>query len=749
MNANQIRSAVSLIPTVAMTIAFTGINPVSANEVSGGIEEVVVTARKKSESIQDVPLSISAFTEDAIESSSIFNVGDIALMTPNLSHQKSLGRYFDRPTMRGMSNILGVANVGQFVDGVFVQGSVMTQDMMSLERVEVIKGPQAALYGRSTFAGAINFITRDPSEEFEGRISATAGNYNRRDLSFYTSGPLTDTWSFVAVGSYYDRGDMFDNVDGSGARITGGAGSQNTVGGMIKLRWEPSDTLQADLKLSYSEDDDNSSANTLLRANAASCAGENLAGVYYCGEVPAPSSDVSLSLASFPDGFVGISREKQLSQLRVVYEWGDYTITSNTAYSEENFSRVTDGDYTSDTALGGFTNQKRPSRFDDFQQEVRINSDAAKSIRWAAGVYYYNAKFQEPEGGRNYFISGAVVRPKTKRSNTENTAIFASVEYDFSDQLTGSVEGRFARDELESEASEFLQETYDSFTPRFILDYEYIEGRSVYANLAKGNKPGGFNTDAVNKPMSDAERNRLSSDISYDEEEAWTYELGSKNVLLDDTLRLNMAIFYIDWDQQQLTTQQPYLALQPDGSELPDQIGLIRNVGATKIYGVEIDSRWQINQSWALEANYGYTHARLETFDDAVNETITGSADIGGNELPNVPEHTFSASAIYDTVLTDQLNLNIRTDYTFESSRYAQVHNLAETGDMTRLNLRATLAADSWDLALWVKNITDDDSVSVITRFFDPVNFNFQSGSAFVLQASDPRTYGVTATYKF
>jgi len=178
---------------------------------SGGLEEIIVTARKRAENLMEVPLSISAFTAESIEKIGIDNFTDLANQTPGLSFRQAYGRVgsgqggsaSNRPAMRGQSNIVGVPNVGFFVDGVYVSGNITSYQLDNVERIEVIRGPQSALFGRGTFAGAVNFVTRKPSEEFQGKIEVTAGKDDRYEATGYLSGPVIEGKLAAEVNARY------------------------------------------------------------------------------------------------------------------------------------------------------------------------------------------------------------------------------------------------------------------------------------------------------------------------------------------------------------------------------------------------------------------------------------------------------------------------------------------------------------------------------------------------------------------
>ncbi|MBM4232306.1 MAG: hypothetical protein FJ184_16530, partial [Gammaproteobacteria bacterium] len=177
------------------------------------LEEIVVTARKREESLQDVPLTVTAVTATQIAELGIKDSRDLALFTPGFSNVASFGRSpLERPTIRGQSNILGAANASYFVDGVYLSGSASNTETANLERIEVIKGPQAALFGRATFAGAINYVTRKPSEEFIGQVTGTVGQFDQRDITAFISGPIIDgKLNFYLSGTRTEIGGFYNN----------------------------------------------------------------------------------------------------------------------------------------------------------------------------------------------------------------------------------------------------------------------------------------------------------------------------------------------------------------------------------------------------------------------------------------------------------------------------------------------------------------------------------------------------------
>jgi outer membrane receptor protein involved in Fe transport len=717
---------------------------------SRGIEEIVVTARKRAESLQDAPITVSAFTAATMERRGLEDITEIALQTPQLSYHSSFGRHFDRPTIRGMSNILGDANAGNFIDGIFVSGSVMSQETDNLERVEVIKGPQAALYGRATFAGAINFITKSPSEEPEGKASATIATRDQYEISASHSGPLiADKLGYFVSARYYERGNQYKNIGTGGPKT--GAGGQRSAGGTVKLRATPTDAFTATLRVSYADDRDSEAANALTNAATNNCFLNR--GGYICGQMPIFET-VNLSFGDFPDNFLGIDRQTTRGHLILEYDFGPAVVTSNSAYNIEKFYRVTDADYTPRTAFGGTANQRVDIDYKDYSQELRIAAPADQRFRWLLGGYYFHLKREE---NRITYLPNNVQTPEVRpTSEVDNFALFGSLEYDITESLTATAELRRGWDRLKSFGSVTnppfsrrfdLSSKFKSWSPRFILKYALSEETTFYASLAKGNKPGGFNAGLQRADAVPSERDRLAQYIDFEEESSWNYEIGAKNTFLDGNATLNVAAFYIDWSRQQLTFTEPVQVFNADGrTTRPVNISLIQNAGSTEIYGLEVEASFRVSESFDVTVGYGYTHAEFKEFNDPTQLAIFGVASVAGNEPPRVPNHKFVIAANYVRPITDSLRGFVRVNASIEESRFDQVQNLLETGDTTRLGARIGIETDSWEIALWGKNLTADKSAVDITRLTDP----FAPGQrAFLGLYPDKRQFGLTGTLRF
>ena len=279
-----------LLSSVAIAVAFTtsgGFAYAEGESDNFSLEEIVVTARKREENIQDAPLSISAFTSNMIEAVGIKDMADVAKFTPGFSFDDEFGRSAsDRPIIRGQSTILGASGVSTFVDGVLLTGTILDYDINDVERIEVIKGPQSALYGRNTYSGAINIITKSPSEEVSGSFKIEAAEFDQIDVSAAIRGPITDTLSGSLTARYYERGGPFTNIyDNTDV----GQQESKSISGV--LYFQPNDKLDIRARLRYSKlhDDQLRLFSTVPEDN--NCIGPDIGEAYlgnyryFCGEI--------------------------------------------------------------------------------------------------------------------------------------------------------------------------------------------------------------------------------------------------------------------------------------------------------------------------------------------------------------------------------------------------------------------------------------------------------------------------------
>lgn len=817
--------------------------PVGAQADDFTLETIVVTARRAQEVLQEVPLSITALRAEDIEAAGISKVEDIAALTPGFSFRSGFGRSFERPVIRGMSSILGAANASFFVDGVFVNGPIAGYNMDNLERIEVIRGPQSALFGRSTFAGAINFVTRRPKDILEGSVKLTAGEYGHKEATAWVSGPLIDgILRFQLDGRTYERDGQYRNL-ATGRKDMGGQKS-NSVG--ATLLWTPAEWFDATLRVNYLVDKDEFSQIARLAGpgtgialnDVLNCyqpeAGTRRRG-YYCGRIPTVDF-VSSNTDSYREAglFPGQKLDALRTSLVLNGYWNDYTLTSTTTFDKTDSYQAFDQDY---SILRGFGGAFETAAFDgsDFwSQELRVASPSDGRIRWQAGVYYYEANPDKTTRTGNLVASatpglpdGPPVLTKQKvDASTENKAVFGTIEYEPIDDLIFTFEGRYAKDSIyrggvstysKSSNTGFISGTYSTgctitdtplatapdrqtllcvnayannvsfsnFLPRFTATWIASDSMTYYLQYAKGNKSGGFNADAENARTTPEERAIFRAQLgSYDEEEAGSYEIGLKSSLFNRRLQLNAALYYIDWTKQQLTVNFPYREEgQPVGAANPVQFinSYIDNLGESRIRGFELEAMAQLNQHWSLRTTYAYQDTKIRdyfspdqadlVFDGPYTGCVIGSqcyadyraaGDVSGHRLPRVPKHLASASLSAEYPIGDWGVVKWRTDYSYEASRYVQIHNLAETGSANTVNMRLGVERGPWEATLWVKNLFDDRTPVEVARHVDPGTFisvpvqpplpgtaTLTNPRDFLVTLPERRMFGLTLAYRY
>jgi outer membrane receptor protein involved in Fe transport len=313
-----------------------------------------------------------------------------------------------------------------------------------------------------------------------------------------------------------------------------------------------------------------------------------------------------------------------------------------------------------------------------------------------------------------------------------------------------------------------LEGDYKSFTPRGSLRFDVTQDVNVYFSVAQGNKPGTFNTGLCGQTVNASEFARLSliTPLEVREEETTNYEIGTKMRLLEGRMAIDAAIFFTDWTNQQVSQSQ---VIQPTVGN-PTTVSLISNAGSTEVRGLELNLRYKASRHWDLNLAYGYTQAEFVDNCDSVLAQLTAApvttsgpcpsavppggaavnfVSVAGLLTPNAPEHTGSAGAEFHTPINAAgWELFVRTDFSYQSERFAEVYNHASTGDSSRVDARFGLKSEQWSLTFWGRNIGDDRSPTAVRRFING-NAAFPLQRAFDMAFPNGRLMGLTATYQF
>jgi iron complex outermembrane receptor protein len=421
------------------------------------LEEIIVTARKKEENLQEVPISITAFSSEQLQTRGITNNYEVASFTPNFNTVKLVGRDNDRPTIRGMANpgSRGEANASYFIDGMFVSRSISTANLASMERVEVLRGPQSAQFGRATFSGAVNYVTRKPTNDFVGEINARAGTSDDYQLNGWISGPIVrDRLLFLLSGAWDNYGGQWNNnlepntaftnppPDPYGDQSSEGdqspLGEEETRDFLAKLTWLPAESSEINLKFSYTEGDDGHWPNNVFTFQNCYLPVEpnnpeppedilnptNDPGVpwartsqgTFCGEFDIAGTTNRKNIPDFLNGlrvdtpFVGELTEEEKFAVpvkpgqrrettRFFAEWIQdifgFTSTLKGAYTDDNFDSAYDLDHQEVRAIWGLFNFNNQFFTEDYSLEWAVESPADKPLRGKLGVYYYKEEITD------------------------------------------------------------------------------------------------------------------------------------------------------------------------------------------------------------------------------------------------------------------------------------------------------------------------------------------------------------------
>jgi iron complex outermembrane receptor protein len=624
--------------------------PAARSAAAAGLEEITVTARRREESLQDVPIALSAFSADRIENAGAPDITWLQQSTPNLTLQVARG---SNSTLIAFIRGVGQQDplwgfepgVGLYVDDVYIarpQGAVL--DIFDIERLEVLRGPQGTLYGRNTIGGAIKYITRPLGDTAFLDTRVNLGSYNQTDFIASGALPLGDKFAIGGSVAIYRRDGYGENLYTKDEHY-----GKNVDAFRASAEWRPTDNLffrvAADLV------DDKSDAKH--------------------GHREAPGMGLTAGEVVLPDVYdtragIGSDNDVKSEGVSLLAEWtlsDQLTAKSITAYREGRTDTLIDFDTSPAPALDV------PGRYRDHQasQEFQLVMEYER-LHGVAGLYYLNASaagaFDTIVGALNTTIgtSGKV--------DTESYAAFADVSYDFTERLSASLGGRYTSDKKTGTVyrqnftglysplfgndaavpgllrTDYTNDrTFDKFTPRASVSFKISDELTTYASYAEGFKSGGFDMrgDAVLTP---------TTVDGYDPETVSSYEIGLKGAAFDGRTTFNVALFRADYNDQQITRQEPTIV----GSIA----SFVDNAGASTIQGAELEGAFTLTDSLWLTYGVGYTDAsfdKYKTYSLVTNPTpppatISVPVDLSNSAVfQNTPEWNGNLSVNYQANL--------------------------------------------------------------------------------------------------
>ena len=752
------------------------------------LEEVVVTARKREESLLEVPVSITAITAADIDAKGITEFADLVDFTPGFFFaEHSVGRG-DRSNrllvIRGMrieSEDDHVQPAMVFVDGAPMMGSVIS-GLEDAERVEVVKGPQSAYFGRATFSGAVNFVTRTPSEEFQGKVTAEAGRYGTTNFGAQVEGPLSEGLFYRVSGSAYSTDGHYRLGNDPDQKL----GERKTWNLAATLYATPSDQSSAKLRVHTWRDDDgpgaafaygetngehyfncNPPGSTLMERNGGN--------TWICGEAPFPqpgeiTGDFVLTPAKqgvlngmategrpgivmpfdppFLNGF-GMERRAMNASLVLDYEFANgMSLDSISAYHSNEWMVLDDVDRRATAQIADLRDTGLLNNRDlrDFSQELRLSADQGR-WRWQLGANYFDTTGVRSTGLKFLFWTQGLGVGNSW--DIQTTGLFGSIGYDLTDQLSVSVEGRQQWDKVAeggATGTAKLSDTFTSFTPRVIVDYKVSEDITLYGSFAQGTRPGTFNANLVGRSQQELDQiqEQTGAGLTVPEEELDSFEVGLKGSLLDGRAWVTATLYWADWKAQSATGA---FVTAPDGSQ--DFVGIKAVGGEIDLNGIELEGVLALTENFTIDATFSVNDSEIKKGPCSHCDVLLGTstADGLGLRTQKNPRNQGSLGLAYTDQFNERFDWYARMDYIMTGSRFAGSPNLTETGDSHRVNLRAGVENDTMRLEVFGKNVFDDKTFTNYQILHD---FAFL-GPRRILTAGlpDRSVWGVRASYNF
>ncbi|MEE4454187.1 TonB-dependent receptor [Novosphingobium resinovorum] len=708
----------------------------AADNASAGtpLGDIVVTARKRKENLLDVPVAISAMGADKLDALNVKTMEQIVAVTPGMSlnNATSGAARSDRSKtaiiIRGMSPSVGNQTSSTFVNGVPISDGIVTS-IFDYDHVEVLKGPQSAYFGRQTFGGAVNLVTKEPTDTFTGDLSALAATGNHFDFNGAIGGPLIPGILSFRVGArYFESDGTWKNNAEPGHTL----GDQSTRSGTLSIKFTPSPDLTVKLFGAIGKDDDGAGATGVLDASQSNC--EIGGNPYFCGTLPAlaagqPSARTEVTpgvaallkdyspLFSSNDNIdhFGMLRHTTNLSASVEYDLGFATINSLTGYNKDDWTVLYQlngraspyeapitgfpyQDYT-DWPLGIQHKQR------DFSQEFRLTSKQDQPLRWMIGGSYLWQRGDERFMQLYYFSGLSMDNSATNESKTWGG--FFSLAYDITDKLTINAEGRYQSDKLISRDGGTYeigyQKTYKNFMPRVSLEYHPSTDTMLYATYSKGVNPG-LGKDPLLSVPSDYVDDLLAMGVSHGvkPETLDNYEVGFKGKLFDGRLVFQGDVYYDIWKNK--ITESTVLI--PRENSTPVFVSVFTNLGKVILKGIELQATAEPVDGLIVDLAGAIADSNIRSGDCSFCTTMTGDGDAKGNQLPNSSKYTAQGSVEYSAgfVPLPDFKWYGRAEFNYKSGMYESEGNYVKTQASKVFNFRAGLRSDRMSIEAFVTN---------------------------------------------
>ncbi len=669
----------------------------------GSLEEIVVTANRREQVLQDVPISITAFNSEDLVSRSVQNIENLDIILPNVMIRGggTTGPTNSEFTMRG------VPGIARYLDGVAqTDGAGALSNIVEIERIEVLKGPQGTLFGKNAMGGAISLVSKAPAEEFGARVDLTAGNFGQKQIGVNVDIPLSD--NFLTKVSYW--GNQKDGYVQSGNANIMHGDERDTVFRFDGL-WHASDDVDVRFDITQTKRNPrHPNADVLYDVveTQAFVQQYNAAGFVFTD-----ASDAFGQIEQYRNTstFAGPGWDLSSTSMNLTVNWDiNDTLALRSIIGGRSNDSAALADL--DASRYQFFEIFSASQTDEASVEFQLSSQGEK-LDWVLGLYWnevdqLSRRFDWQYIDAGVYPGGPLIgqpfrqRNEVTEQNRSDSSIFFEATYDLNERMRLIAGARYSEEEFDGgawEASDPLPTwpntshsfnkgaqtsdstaKFDAFTPRLSFQYDWTDDIMTYATYSEGFNGGGVNTQPV-----------AGQFIAYDGERLNQFEIGFRSQLFDNSLRLNMAYFDGVWEDIQI------------GEALVPGAITTRNGGEAEISGFELDIAWAVNESFSLNFNYGL----LDTQYTDVGNTTTIAL---GSSFSFAPENQFTIGAQYDWD-TDSANMSFRTDYgwtdEYVTIQDIRLQKMQPAFGLLGARLSYTPIGDDWNLAVWGRNLTN------------------------------------------
>ncbi|WP_242127188.1 TonB-dependent receptor [Sphingobium sp. Sx8-8] len=687
----------------------------AAEQPSGGIDEIVVTAEKRESSVQKTAIAVTAFDQKALERNGVSTLTDIAAIAPGVGISKNSANVII--AVRGVSsqntNEIGDPAISIAQDGFYIQKPFGFGDsMFDLERVEVLRGPQGTLYGRNATGGAINVITAKPKDEFEGKVAVGVGNYDQITTEGMINLPVTDRLA-VRAAFTTNKHDGY-RTNEAPARAGDDADSQSV---RLHVQWKPTDRLKFLLtgQLTKIGGVGPTMWGTPLRFN-----GTAIDTSYR------PDVDGEGTPHSLPNQYIDTTL--RTIQWNGEYDLGFASLVYLGGFRDTDYSQLRDLDGTTSKSAYLLPTEK----VHDWSHEVRLVSNGNGRFKWQIGGYL----FREQENLLSLFQSYAVANPPSNififsyDVKARSKAAFGQASYELIDGLKAELGIRYS-DDFKSRAGysntgsgnvpQNDSSSSNKTTYHAGLIYDYSPRNMVYAKFDTGYKAGGFNTVPG------------QNTLPYAPETISAWEVGLKNRFLDNRLQLNLSAFLYNYKDQQVSVRDQTVGLSA-----------VFNAGKSRIWGIEAETVFQPTDADRFDGSAVFLHSEYTQLCVSVAANGSCLTDYSGNRATQAPRWSFNLGYEHSFPLFGG-TLTPRAQTHIESSSFYGIENFAyqKQDGYTRSDLVVTFTPENkkWSLQGFVRNL---ENVTVITSAVASTRFGTYSYGM-----APPRTYGAKLTYNF